>query len=398
MSRCAGIRRSVRRMLLAAASLFLVSSLFPGGSAAAHVFTKLDGNDSPSKIDLRSASVSHTPSSVVHRVQTYNPWTPRSLQHDSFFVIGINKDSDRAYERCAFIYYTTRLRGQLSNCGAQFISPLPVVKSSGTTARITIPKSQTGAVYRWWAGTVWVGAPPCRNVCRDFAPNRLPDILHDLKPPTVAMSQALLNTWEVSDSMTFPFTFTVSDQDSGIKAWTVQRRPWLTTGAWGNVVTGSGAGVRTPDVPSTGGWFEYRVVATDRHGNRTVGPTRWVFEASDVDELTGPGTFAPAATPVGDPGAFGGDYVPLDDPGDSYEVTFTDPDDGNARDVKFFGPGDGTWVVEIFMDNVSLGLLSAGDVGDGQREVLREDTMSQTVTYRFVLQSGSGFGIDAVLI
>ena len=112
-------RRS-SRYLLAAIALLLVWSL-PAGPAAAHTFTRNDANDSASKIDLRSVSVSHTSTSVVHSVRTWNSWTPASLQHDSFFLIGINKDNDAAYERCAFIYYTNRLRGQLSNCGAQFI-------------------------------------------------------------------------------------------------------------------------------------------------------------------------------------------------------------------------------------------------------------------------------------
>ena len=127
-----------KRPLLATIAFLLLPALL---SAAAHTSTRNDGNDSPSKIDLKAVSVSHTSTGIVHKVQTYNSWTPASLQHDSFFVIGINKDADARYERCAFIYFTSRLRGQLSNCGSQFISFLPVAKLNGTTAKITDPES-----------------------------------------------------------------------------------------------------------------------------------------------------------------------------------------------------------------------------------------------------------------
>jgi hypothetical protein len=388
--------RRLSRYLLASIALLLVCSL-PAGSAAAHTFTRNDANDSASKIDLRSVSVAHTATSVVHSVRTWNSWTPASLQHDSFFLIGINKDDDSAYERCAFIYYTTRLRGQLSNCGAQFIRYLTVSKVNATTAKITIPKSQLGPAYDWYGASFWVGARPCLNVCRDFAPNRLPDILHDLTPPDIAMSEVLLNTWEVSDTMTFPFAFTVSDEHTGIASWTVQRRPLYSTGAWSDVVTGSGSGIKNPDIVSTGGWFVYRVVATDTQGNQDIGPSRWVFEASDVDETVGPGVFDPPATPILNAGAFGGDFVPLDDPGDSYEVTYDSPGDGWSREVKFIGPGTGDWLVELFVDGVSNGTISAADVGQAQREIIYASSWGTDVTFLFVLVSGAGFGIDAVL-
>ena len=65
------------------------------GPAAAHTFTKNDGNDSPGKLDLRAVSVSHTSTAVVHKVKTYDAWTPRSLGNDSFFIIQIDKNNDR---------------------------------------------------------------------------------------------------------------------------------------------------------------------------------------------------------------------------------------------------------------------------------------------------------------
>ena len=161
-----------RRSFPAAVAFLLLAGMLLTGPASAHTFTRNDANDSASKIDLRSVSVSHTSTSVVHSVRTWNSWTPASLQHDSFFVIGINKDDDAAYERCAFIYYTNRLRGQLSNCGAQFIRFLTVAKVNATTAKMTIPKSR-GRRRLSLVREQLLGRErrPCQNVCRDFAPN-----------------------------------------------------------------------------------------------------------------------------------------------------------------------------------------------------------------------------------
>jgi hypothetical protein len=42
-----------RQLLVAAVGFGLVSGILSAGPAAAHNFTKLDGNDSPGKLDLR---------------------------------------------------------------------------------------------------------------------------------------------------------------------------------------------------------------------------------------------------------------------------------------------------------------------------------------------------------
>ena len=51
-----------RRPLLAAAASLLVAGLVSTGPASAHTFTKTDGNDSPGKLDIRTASVGHVAS------------------------------------------------------------------------------------------------------------------------------------------------------------------------------------------------------------------------------------------------------------------------------------------------------------------------------------------------
>ena len=69
-------RRSTMKMLLPAVALLLVSTVLWAGPAAAHTFTRNDGNDSPGRLDLRSVSVSHTSTAVVHKVRTFEVWTP----------------------------------------------------------------------------------------------------------------------------------------------------------------------------------------------------------------------------------------------------------------------------------------------------------------------------------
>jgi hypothetical protein len=393
--------RSPRRSskyLLAAIALLLVWSL-PAGPASAHAFTRNDANDSASKIDLRSVSVSHTSTSLVHSVRTWNSWTPASLQHDSFFLIGINKDADAAYERCAFIYYTNRLRGQLSNCGSQFIRYLTVSKVNATTAKITIPRSQVGPAYEWYGGSFWVGARPCRNVCRDFAPNTLPDILHDLTPPVVSVSTDILAVWDDSTTPDFVFPFSVSDAHTGVD-WSVQSRTLGAT-AWTTVSTGSGEGDKDPSFTDVApGQYEYRVVAIDSQGNVRNSSIREVHIPTDVDAGTGPG-MSTGGIDTPDGSAYGGSYVALDDLTDAYEIDIDHPG-GPCRAFTVIGPGTGTWTVQVSDDVGPITQMSHIQFPDLPRYPIWSETICEDVTRIFTIVTGTdgsvGFGIDAVLI
>ncbi len=124
-----------RRPLLAAAASLLVAGLVSTGPASAHTFTKTDGNDSPGKLDIRTASVGHGNNNVVHTVRTFEGWTPKSLGNDSFFIVEIDKNFDDDFEQCAFIFFAGgRLRGALTNCRRTFIRNLPVSKPSKAAA------------------------------------------------------------------------------------------------------------------------------------------------------------------------------------------------------------------------------------------------------------------------
>jgi hypothetical protein len=368
----------------------LVAGLLSAGPAVAHNFTKPDGNDSRGRLDLRSVSVSHTATGVVHRFQTYESWTARSLGADSFFIVQIDKNNNQRYERCAFIYFASRLRGSLTNCGATFIRSLPVTKLSPTAAKVTIPRSQTGSVY-WWAGaSLWDGPAPCGNGCIDFAPNNFPDILHDMLPPSITLDPDPLNIWESSTVPTFDFPFSVMDPHSHVKSWKVQSKPVGGT-LWTTVASGLGGGSKNPQITSEAGRFVYRVVALDKQGNRAIS-SRPVLVPKD-DTSIAPGDFA-GGTPltVSNSDAFGGSFQELD-AGES--VTFTLASFSECE-FELAGPGSGTWQVDVTLNGAPLMHLDATNFDDLQRQTLFDMVgCLDPSTLVFTVTSGSGFGVDA---
>ena len=395
MSRRTRNHRSSRRLLLAAVGFALVSGILSAGPVAAHNFTKSDGNDSRGRLDLRSVSVSHTATGVVHKVTTYNSWTSRSLGADSFFIIQIDKNDDRNYERCAFIFFTNRLRGSLTNCGARFIQFLPVTKLSGTTAKITVPKSQTGSVYWWAAASLWDGPAPCGNGCVDFAPNNFPDILHDMLPPILTMTTDPLRIWELpTDSTTanFGLPFSLSDPDAGIKSWTVQSHA-IGSGNWTFVISGTGAGSKDPPITSVeGARLDYRVVAKDRQGNRTIGLTRRVYIPKDDDDPVIAAGFSVPPAPASDVTAFGDSYSQMS------SGTFTYTWTPNPADCLFelIGPGSGPWNVTVTPLGGSPTIIDDMSFTDAPRQTLYSNNDCNATSYVVTWNSGT-FGLDAVL-
>jgi hypothetical protein len=385
-------RRHLLGSLVPLVVFSLVAGLLSANPAVAHTFTKADGNDSPGRLDLRSVTVSHTATGIVHKVTTYNSWTSRSLGANSFFIIQIDKNHDQRYERCAFIYFASRLRGSLTNCGAQFIRSLPVSKVSGTTAKITIPKSQTGTVYWWAAASLWDGPAPCGHGCVDFAPNNFPDILHDMISPVVTQLTDPLREWVDSTTLGFTFPFSVSDAHSGIQSWTVQRYT-VDTATWSNVISGSTGGSKdAPVVGEEGTRVDYRVVAKDKQGNKRIGPTRRVYIPRDDDSLDPEGVFSATPTNVpDDPTAFGGSYSRMAAT-DTLTYTLTP---GTDCLFELIGPGDGTWAIEVSADGGPVTPVADTDIDDLPRQTLYTDSSCAT-SYVVTVNSGM-FGLDAVL-
>ena len=388
-----------RHPLLAAASFLLVAGLVSAGPASAHTFTKTDGNDSPGKLDIRTASVGHVNNNVVHTVRTFEGWTPKSLGNDSFVVVEIDKNFDNDFEQCAFIFFAGgRLRGSLTNCSQTFIRNLQVSKPSKAVANITVPTANTGKAYRWVVFSFWKGLPArCSELCFDAAPNRPPPVLHDLTRPVVTMDTAVIDVWEDSDTTSFAFPFTTSDVHTGVESWTIQKRP-LGDSAWTDVLTGTGGGSKAPLIDGLEGErANYRVVATDKQENRGAGPMREVDVPLDQDSPSFLGSY-PGSTPVvqNSIDAFGGSFVELD-AGETfaYDASFTV---GGPTDCKFvlIGPRTGTWSVDIEINNVFHSTITSDGTG-GHREVLYSDGVCDT-SIEFTVMTGAGFGVDAVVI
>ena len=391
MSRHTRAHRSSRHLLLAVVAFSLLTGLLTAAPAAAHKFTKIDGNDSPGKLDLRAVSVSHTATGLVHTFRTYGPWTAKSLGADSFFLIQIDKNKDRRYERCAFIFYSNRLRGSLTNCRAVFIQFLPVVKLSGTAAKITIPKSLIANVY-WWAGASrWDGPAPCRRGCIDFAPNNFPDILHDMVLPVATMTTTPLRVWENSTNATFPLPFSVSDAHSGIKSWTVQRS-MIDSGVWTNVVSGKGAGAKVPVINGAEGtMLDYRVIARDKQGNQKLSPSRRVYIPRDDDSLGPQGAFSDPPTLIADGTAFGGTISQMAAT-DTLTYTWTP---GSDCLFELIAPGSGTWNINVVAGAGAPTVIDSGSVPDAPRQTIYTDSAC-AASYTVTVNSGP-FGLDAVL-
>jgi hypothetical protein len=402
MSRRARSRSTARRSLLAVAALLLVTGLLSSGPAGAHTFTKSDGDDSPGRLDIRTASVGHTNNNVVHTVRTFEGWTPKSLGKDSFFVVEIDKNFDNDFEQCAFIFFAGgRLRGSLTNCRRTFIRQLPVSKPSKAVARITIPTANTGGAYRWVVFSFWTGLPArCSDLCFDAAPNRPPPILHDLTPPVVTMpSTDPIRVWEQTGGTdaSFEFPFTLSDPggsgSSGVATWKVQRRlngssSWTDTG-----VSGTGTGTKTPTIQGTAGTRDdYRVVATDKHGNTRIGPSRAVFVPID-DASVDQSAFTGEPTTVMNTDAFGGSYQTLD----VGEVFTWEVAGFDECLFELIGPGTGDWVVEVHVNGgIPFTTLHATDFAEEQRQLLFDMVgCVDPATITFTVTSGAGFGIDA---
>jgi hypothetical protein len=390
---------------LAVAALSLTVSALTAPPSLAHSFTKSDGNDSPGRLDIRSASVGHKGSAVVHTVKTQEGWTAAALGDDSFFIVEIDTNFDEDFERCAFIYFADRLRGALTNCRDNFLGTLPVAKPSRTAAKITISDSVLPAAYRWVVFSFWTGAPTrCADLCFDAAPNRPPPILHDITPPSFLFTdEDTIRVWDASTTPDFDFPFSVDDAHTGLASWAVQSRPLGGT-VWTEMAAGTGEGDQNPTFTGISpGQYDYRVVATDGQENVGISGIRPVHVPTDVDAATGPGDFDTTGVNTDDGAAWGGSYVALDDLTDSYTITVDHPG-GPCRTVTLIGPTLGDWVVEVTDGSVSLGItLRASDhVVHAQRRSLFSESICSDTTRVFTVTGGTdgsaGFGVDAVVI
>jgi len=390
--------RRFRGLLAPITATALVAGLLSAGPAAAHTFTRTDGDDTRGLLDLRSASVAHTSTAVVHSFRTFAGWAPRDLgRNSSGFIIGIDKDNNASQaERCAVVFFARRLRATLINCitgGA--IKALPVSKPNRTTVKVPIPKTQTGLVYRWAVVSLYFEKKPCLNGCVDGIPNLSGFILHDLKPPTVSMTTTPLRTWEISSTTDFEFPFEVFDDHAGIATWRVERRLFETS-TWTVVASGTGGGPKSPLITGVAGHAFYRVVATDKHGNVKVGPSRRVYTPRDDRDLAPQGTFNdPTPVQVPDSGAFQGTLTFLG-LGESLDYAYTHTA-GPCRPIELIGLGGGDWTVDASVNGAPHATID-GTTFAGNRQILFSYDACDSTTFEFtVTEANFEFPVDGIV-
>jgi hypothetical protein len=162
-------------------------------------------------------------------------------------------------------------------------------------------------------------------------------------------------------------------------------------------LSGSGAGSKSPTIEGTPpGRFKFRVLAVDKQGNEAIGDPRFVHVPTDISP-SGPGVFSDATateTPLAE--AWAGGFVPMD-AGGSYTLELTTPDDGCL--VELVGPGSGDWVVDVNISG-SVETINADQFANAPRQMLFDWCVSSPfpTTFTCTVTSGTGFGIDAIVI
>jgi len=265
-----------RRVALA---LSLLAGLVAVDVAAAGTNTILDGNDRPGPLDIRSASQGHAGDRVKHTIRTFANW-PKALlgpNTPNLVVLEISTDSDQAPERVVLIFSTPgRMAAGVFTRNGNFLGRADASHPNGHTVGVVIRRSLLGnpAGYRWQAFSIFGSSNRCRSGCVDGAPNGSNQVLHDLRDPTVAFPQPP----SPAASTMYNLDFTVGDTGgSGLAFWRLQQRDDGAT-AWTTVDEQSTTGPQSVlfAADMSGDIDEFRVVAEDRHGNRTVSPIREV--------------------------------------------------------------------------------------------------------------------------
>jgi hypothetical protein len=263
-----------RALVVTAAALV---ALVGAEVARAGKSTVQDGNDTSGRLDIRSVSQGHSGAKLTHTIKTFGRW-PSSLldeQHSNSFLILLNTDSDRVVERIVFIITTRgRLAAGVLTANGNFLGRADVSRPDRRALRVTFRKSRLGnpAGYRWQAFSSFQGSGGCGRGCVDRAPNGSGRVRHDLRDPTVSFPQPQPTT------NPYNLEFTVADAGgSGLDFWRLEHRD-SGTAAWTPLRTGSRLGTKSFRFTeaTSGEVDEFRVVAVDKHGNRTVSVIRQV--------------------------------------------------------------------------------------------------------------------------
>lgn len=387
-------------------ALVIVAGIAP--VATAHEFVKEDRDDTRGPLDLASVTTSHPddPGGVAFTLRTYRSWSSRSLNPDRarYFAVALDTDmqrnDDRVYERCAFVYYQRQLRAILTNCRHRRLESLLRLRPDDTSVEIFLSHGDVGFTHQW-AAFSYYGDGPCARTCVDSVPNQLPLILHDLIAPRVTvMSPAQGLITDHSATNTVPVQFSAMDDDggSGVATWDLQRaffgNDWIT------IDTGSGGGDQTAmlTVPE-GRRVQYRVTAVDLHEN--IDPSGSYSLAAPFDDDDEAATYSGTHSEVQNSHAYQGSYHVL-----GVDGKLTYPISAELGHLTLIGNGSGDWRIRVVVTRDLGGAIQLDQtidssvVQDGWRWVIFASgaaTLFCPCTARVRVTQGSGASVDGIL-
>ncbi len=251
--------------------VWLASALLVPTAAVADGVVVSDGNDTPAgSLDIRRTNVEHDGRSILHRVDTFEAFSPASLADDEALIgIAIDTNGDpRDVERLAMVVGGSRFRGVVTTgSGRRLIATARVLHPTSRSVvirlqRSALPRGTTD--YRWFA---FASTNAGGNCCTDSAPDR--DWLwHDIAAPTIdGPSIQVFQT--VPSSTVVPVSFAVSDAGgSGLASWTLRTRV-IDSDGWTDSATGSEEEVTTSFTGEEGVTYHLCVKAVDRAGNES---------------------------------------------------------------------------------------------------------------------------------
>ncbi len=280
-----------RSLLLAAAVLV---SLVGAGTARAGTSTVPDADDVSGRLDISSASDGHAGTkTVTHTIRTFAAWPvgligPRT---PNYFLLELSTDADPAPERSVLIVSSAgHMVGLLFGPNSRFITSVHASRPNRHTVKVSIPRSRLGnpAGYKWQAFSFFRAPGACHAGCQDRAPDGTTRVLHDLRAPTIDFPAQ-----PVPADVGYDVNFSVADTGgSGVASWSLQHRLFGTT-TWAEVDNGNSGGPQvSPQLSAEDQDDQFRVVATDGHGNTRTSLVRTVSVPVDDDSFTYAGTWA----------------------------------------------------------------------------------------------------------
>ena len=152
----------------------VVMALMPLAPAAAHRKSHVDSNESPSRLDLRKAVVSHNRSVLKFKISTWESWQPSELRRDRWFSVWIKTARNDEYV-VGIHYRRGRLRAPISLPGetSKRVGTAAVKKVSPRAFLLKVPRSLISARsgFRWMGMSQWTsGSGACSPSCLDYMP------------------------------------------------------------------------------------------------------------------------------------------------------------------------------------------------------------------------------------